>query len=268
MWDLSKITSILAWVVVNSFFSLHNKPSGMRKLTILGLSPAISALNSDSVGGVNNQSPFDSDFADMFSKPVPTWFDKKTQDEDNSKNIKKTREEMLKDLRAKFEAVEIERKQKLEEKWAQIQKRMEAKKREKNGWLSQVASLFESDEDKQEEAMKNIPQTLEEMERYLETEEAQQDFSLPGFFEVFPELRWPKWARRKDGSTIECDSDSDCPVPLACCNHPVIPGPKFCCSGWGQRMMVKAYAYQLIKPNNESNSNGRESGNYGYGSCL
>jgi hypothetical protein len=264
---LSKITAVLAWVVVNSFFGFHsNNFAGRRKLALLRLSSSISASVAGPYnGGANDQNPFDADFADMFSKPIPTWFDKKSQEEDNSKKVLKTREEILAEFRTKFEAIEAERKRKLEEKWAQIQKRMEEKKRNKGGLFGQAASLFKSKDDKEDEIMKSVPKTLEEMERYLESEESQQNFALPGFFEVFPELQWPKWARRRDGSAIECDTDSDCPLPLTCCNHPILPGPKFCCSGWGQRMLVKAYAYAYIKPDNASQS---QSDSYSYSSCY
>ena len=74
-------------------------------------------------------------------------------------------------------------------------------------------------------------------------EEKDTGFYLPGFFEVFPELKlkWPKWARRKDGSTVECETDRDCRFPQACCFHPIVPGKKFCCTGWTQRIMIPAY---------------------------
>ena len=59
----------------------------------------------------------------------------------------------------------------------------------------------------------------EKWEKFWDEDEKQTGFSsLPGFFEVFPELKfkWPNWARRKDGSAVvECETDSDCPaVPI------------------------------------------------------
>ena len=80
---------------------------------------------------------------------------------------------------------------------------------------------------------------------------------------------------------MECEVDSDCQFPQACCPHPIIPGDKFCCTGWTQRVMVPAYALQQLKPNllsrdqqreqDEQNGNGDlhspggagDSGNYG-----
>lgn len=73
---------------------------------------------------------------------------------------------------------------------------------------------------------------------------------LPGFFETFPELRmkWPKWSRDKKGNTIPCATDTDCPFPQTCCDHPIIPRDrKFCCSGWGHRQMIPAYVHQQIQ---------------------
>ena len=72
-----------------------------------------------------------------------------------------------------------------------------------------------------------------------------QSITLPGFFEVFPELRWrwPTWYR---GRRKPCRTDRDCPVPLTCCVYPNIwgvPGEKFCCSGWGRPNYAYAYAY-------------------------
>ena len=68
--------------------------------------------------------------------------------------------------------------------------------------------------------------TKEKWATFWDEEEKQTGFSLPGFFEVFPELKfkWPNWARRKDGSAIQCETDADCPFPQACCPHPIIPG--------------------------------------------
>ena len=78
-------------------------------------------------------------------------------------------------------------------------------------------------------------------------------------------MKWPKWGRNKDGSAIECDRDEDCPFPQACCPHPIIPGQKFCCTGWGQRIMVPAYARQQIAPASieDLKDNNREDGAWG-----
>ena len=81
-----------------------------------------------------------------------------------------------------------------------------------------------------------------------EDEKKATGFYLPGFFEVFPELKfkWPIWARKKDGGAIECESDRDCMFPQACCNHPFFT-KKFCCTGYGQRIMEPAFVEQVIQ---------------------
>jgi hypothetical protein len=33
---------------------------------------------------------------------------------------------------------------------------------------------------------------------------------------------------------------------LACCIHPILPGEKFCCSGWSRPLMVPQYAYAFL----------------------
>ena len=72
---------------------------------------------------------------------------------------------------------------------------------------------------------------------------------LPGFFEIFPMLdwKWPVWTM-KNGKRIECKRDDDCKFPQSCCNHPIIPGNKFCCTGgYKQRAMKPAYITQEIR---------------------
>ena len=72
--------------------------------------------------------------------------------------------------------------------------------------------------------------------------------NLPGFFEVFPELKlkWPIWSKNKSGGMIKCEVDEDCQFPQACCQNPFLLGEKFCCTGLGQRAMVPAYQGQEV----------------------
>lgn len=92
-----------------------------------------------------------------------------------------------------------------------------------------------------------------EMELEVEVkcfEEKRPKIQFPGFFEIFPKLRikWPKWSRDKRGNIIPCGSDTDCPFPQTCCDHPIIPRErKYCCTGWGQRQMIPAYVCQEIQ---------------------
>lgn len=72
---------------------------------------------------------------------------------------------------------------------------------------------------------------------------------LPEILEVFPEFRlpWPKWLKNKNGNRIPCETDKDCPFPLACCYHPILPYEQYCCSGWNKRILVRQYIYNFIK---------------------
>ena len=75
-----------------------------------------------------------------------------------------------------------------------------------------------------------------------------KDIVLPGFFEVFPmlEWKWPIWTM-KNGKRIECKKNDDCKFPQSCCNHPIIPGNKFCCSGgYKERVIKHSYIPQEI----------------------
>jgi hypothetical protein len=69
-------------------------------------------------------------------------------------------------------------------------------------------------------------------------------------FQVFPELqlKWPKWSKNKDGKIKKCVVDTDCPFPQACCPHPILPGDKFCCTGFGQRLLIpKSVTQEIIE---------------------
>jgi hypothetical protein len=60
---------------------------------------------------------------------------------------------------------------------------------------------------------------------------------------AFPELallKWPNWTITKTGSRITCVRDEECAIPETCCHHPIVPGEKFCCTGWGRRKLVPA----------------------------
>ena len=66
----------------------------------------------------------------------------------------------------------------------------------------------------------------------------------------FPEIKnmWPTWMYNRKGR-IPCIKDSDCPVPSVCCVHPVLPGEKHCCTGFGHKPQMKvAYLYNYIQP--------------------
>lgn len=199
--------------------------------------------------------PFDEDFAESISKPLPKWFeDSKTERENIIREVEKNRERILQEFKAKYEISEEEKAKELQERWAKIEARSKRNKKQQSNWIDQVRKFIsasaaeESVQELSPEELEATITTKEKWEKFWVEEEKQTGFSLPGFFEVFPELqfKWPKWSRRKDGSAIDCETDSDCPFPQACCAHPIIPGQQFCCTGWGQRIMTPAYARQEI----------------------
>jgi hypothetical protein len=59
-------------------------------------------------------------------------------------------------------------------------------------------------------------------------------------------LPWPIWSRKRNGSKIHCVADNDCVFPQTCCVDPILPGEKFCCTGFGRRRLIPAYAFLAI----------------------
>lgn len=194
--------------------------------------------------------PFDEDFAESISKPLPKWYtDSDSEREKIIREVERNRERIIGEFKAKYEVTEEQKAKEFQERWSKIEAR--AKKMNKSNWLAKIKSLVLAKEETlqlTEEEMELAVTTKDKWEKFWEEEEKQTGFRLPGFFEVFPELqlKWPKWAMRKDGTAVECEKDADCPFPQACCSHPIIPGQQFCCTGWGQRIMVPAYARQEI----------------------
>jgi hypothetical protein len=96
--------------------------------------------------------------------------------------------------------------------------------------------------------LKEVEVEKEEVEVEKKFKEEKKNVRFPGFFEIFPELKWPKWSRDKRGNAIPCGHDTDCPFPQTCCDHPIIPRErKYCCTGWGRRQLIPAYVRQEIR---------------------
>jgi len=207
-----------------------------------------------SMGRAENLRGFDMDFAEAMSKPLPEWYNaEKKRREALIKEIEENRERIMKEFRAKYEVTEQIKLEDISGKQQKLDAR--AARRKKSKQLSTPASLFrkflgssvkEKESEAEVEEAEEEETTKEKWEKFWEEEEKGTGFYLPGFFEVFPELqlKWPLWARKKDGSAVPCKRDEDCQFPQACCPHPIIPGDKFCCSGWSQRILVPAYARQ------------------------
>ena len=165
---------------------------------------------------------FDEEFANAISKPLPEWYVKdKQQREAYVKEVEDNRQRAIDEFRRKYESKTS---------------------------TESVESLQEfGDKDVDETPNRNTISgkvTPDDLQENKDT-----GFYLPGFFDVFPELKlqWPKWVRRKNGGAIECETDRDCQFPQACCAHPILPMKKFCCTGYGQRIMEPAYVGQEIQ---------------------
>lgn len=241
---LLQIVTLLLLLNILICFQKFRSP----KITIS--SCRISSSNEIHLSSDVNTSNFDSEFADAFAKPLPDWF---LEQEVARKKLHQEMEEkskkMLDEFKAKYILSEIEK--------AEVAKKIRESKKQKRqisqNWLSSIfkkaSTVIDSEEDLDNEELT----TREKWQIFLREEEKATGFSLPGFFDVFPELKfkWPVWAKR-NGKAIKCEVDGDCQFPQACCSHPIIPGDKFCCTGWGRRIMVPAYQHQMIQPQSPS----------------
>ena len=174
-------------------------------------------------------SGFDSDFADMMSKPLPDWFEKEQEKRERwLKDQDSERERIKREFREKYEVTEEQKMEELKTKWELLERN---------------AAKLDADPN-----AANDRETKKKWRKFWRQEEVDTGFYLPGFFEVFPELKflWPTWSRGRDGNVILCETDEDCQFPQACCPHPILPGKKFCCTGTGQRILVPQYCPQEL----------------------
>ncbi|RYH21469.1 hypothetical protein EON65_20625 [archaeon] len=209
----------------------------------------IGALSNEADKGKQSLS-FDVDFAEAISKPLPKWYEEANAKQERFiKKLEKNHEEIVDEFgkRYEYEITGEEKRNEHEKKWARIQQRVEGKKNKKDLW-SKVTRLFNNKKEEDTTVSQSVV-TKGNWEKSWEKEGKQTGFYLPGLFEVFPELqfKWPVWTRRKDGSAVECESDKDCLVPQACYSHPILPGQKYCCTGWTQRVMVPKYVKAKMK---------------------
>lgn len=205
------------------------------------LSPATGAADL-----IDKGSSFDNDFAEAMSKPLPEWY--KEQKEEERKLmivLKENRERIMREFRAKYEVSEEDKLKQRDAKWLEMAAR--AARRKELPWYKKAFGAQQViDEETGEAESEERKESREKWSKFWEDEEKDTGFNLPGFFEVFPELqlKWPKWSKNKDGKVKKCEVDTDCPFPQACCPHPILPGDKFCCTGFGQRLLIPKYAQQ------------------------
>jgi len=211
--------------------------------------------------GFQHHFSFDSDFAEAISKPLPEWYvQQQAAREIMKRELEERKVQLLEEFRKKYSISEEDKKAELAAKEA---KRRAARAKSKpTSWSSSLfgsksASASQPQQLDDDDDLSSLT-TKEKWDSFVDDEEKTTGFNLPGFFEVFPELKfkWPIWSKRRNGGAIKCERDSDCPFPAACCNHPILPGEKFCCTGWGKRVMVPAYQVQEIMPAPLPPSNG------------
>lgn len=208
---------------------------------------------------------FDSDFADAFSKPLPDWYREELKKKEIfMKEVQENRERILREFRAKYEVSEADKAKQIKDKWERAEAEMLEKENKKN-WIANLFGSATTSQKKEKVEKDRGTLTREKWEKFRraeagiddEEETDPDDFYLPGFFEVFPELKlkWPDWTRAKNGQPLKCKKDSDCLFPQACCQHPIFPGESFCCTGWGRRAMVPQYCPQEINTRSGDGSN-------------
>jgi hypothetical protein len=230
---------------------VNKNQNGYTLQTKLWHSIGSSYISDSTNSNEDDQSPgFDFDFADAISKPLPEWFQKEKEERENYiREITENRERILREFREKYEITEQAKNAEREARWLKFKAKLE-KRKKKSQWFggifTQKSSASSTSVVEEEEHETTTREKWEKVWDENSGEDIDKEFMLPGFFEVFPELKlkWPKWARNKNGDPLRCETDRDCPFPQACCPHPIIPGDKFCCTGFGQRIMEPAYAPQ------------------------
>lgn len=234
---IAVLTVLLVIKTVNSLLQIKN-------------SNRLCALFNHVSLSIRNPIDFDSDFADSMSKPLPKWFQEQKEEQDKlMEEIEKNRERIMKEFKQKYEIVDEQ--QKINE----YETNLANKLNRKPSWLS-----FFGGEAKVELDENNDKSTKQKWKEFLIEEQKSTGLIFPNLLDVFPELKmfkWPIWAKSKSGNIIQCETDQDCQFPQACCPHPILPGDKFCCTGFGRRAMVPAYATRAItvSPPNPTNNN-------------
>ena len=194
----------------------------------------INISGSDSTTEDENMTPSEKgggfSFADEFAKPLPNWAEEERKREQVLfEELQEKRERIRAEFERKFTVAEETKRNESSEKWREIEE------------YKEFLNSQPGDEDSS---------TKKEWRKFWKREQEDTGFSLPGLLEVFPELesvlQWPTWARNRRGNVVMCKKDEDCQFPQACCPHPILPGEKFRCTGWGQRVLVPQYCPQEI----------------------
>jgi hypothetical protein len=114
--------------------------------------------------------PFDEDFAESISKPLPKWYlDSKTERENIIREVEKNRERIIQEFKAKYEITDELKAQELQERWTKI----ESRARKSNNWFDVVKKKFSTSSKEETEGLSS---DLESDEMKLTTKEKWEKF--------------------------------------------------------------------------------------------
>jgi len=147
-------------------------------------SSSSSALNPEKDDEERKVADFDVDFAGAMTRPLPEWYaEEKARKENYLKEITDNRERILQEFRDKYEITEDQKLLNRDARWEEIERRKKSKKGGQTSGLFQKAVSTSTAGEEEEES------TKEKWEKFWIEEEESTGFNLPGFFEVFPELK-------------------------------------------------------------------------------
>lgn len=72
-----------------------------------------------------------------------------------------------------------------------------------------------------------------------------QTLRITELFDIFPEIQWPNY-KLYNGMKVRCTIDHDCPFLERCCNDPIFPSDKFCCTKHGNRNLISTFIFQDV----------------------
>lgn len=165
------IVLVIYLVGIDTFSQSHVcgvRNNGIHKWISASLSPTI------------ENSSFDTDFAEAMSKPLPDWY--KEQKEEERKlllELKENRERIIREFKAKYEVSEEDKIKQRDAKWAEMEAR--AARRIVLPWYKKAFGVKNViNEDTGEVESQERKEARERWNQFLEDEEQDTGFNLPG----------------------------------------------------------------------------------------